>query len=58
MGDLREMNGICLSNISRWSNPLHIVISRDLRDMLREKFQITWKLIKKALYLQNYVMET
>ena len=33
----RDMFGICLGNISRWSNPLHIAASRDLRDMLEKK---------------------
>ena len=33
-GNLREIYGICLSNISRCSNPLQQDISRVLRDML------------------------
>ena len=36
-GYVREIYGICLSNISRPSNPLHIGISRKLRDMLAKK---------------------
>ena len=30
----RDMNGICLNNISRWSNPLHTGVSGGLRGML------------------------
>ena len=56
-GNLRGMYGICLSNISRCSNPLHIDVSRILREMLPSfaKFMINmWNPTNSFLFTWNF----